>query len=122
MDSSFIIRSDSESEATNIIPNSSTDITNQNLIQNSPYNSPDYKFDEPPNIGIYIFDNSLFTRTLLNIDCNKNWEMLINCTTYIYKKVTTIKGFQSSNYIQHYKNKHSEIAYNKVTEKTKIKK
>src|SRR6266566_1064800 len=99
MDSLFIIRSDSESETTNIIPDSSTDTTSQNLIQNSLYNSPDYKLDEPSNIGIYIFDNGLFIRTLLNIDCNKDREILINCTTYTYKKVTTIKGFQSSNYI-----------------------
>ncbi len=48
--------------------------------------------------------------------------MLINCTTCTYKKVTIIKGFQSSNYIQQYKNKHSEIAYNKTIKKTKIKK
>ena len=86
MDSLFIIRSDSESEATNIILDSSTDTTSQNLIQNSSYNSLDYKFDEPPNIGIYIFDNGLFIRTLLNIDCNKNREMFINCTTYTYLK------------------------------------
>jgi hypothetical protein len=117
MDSSFITRSDSESEATNIIPDSSADTTSQNLIKNSPYNSPDYKLDEPPNIGIYIFDNGLFTRTLLNIDYNKDREILINCTICTYKKVTTIKGFQSSNYVQHYKNKHSEIAYNKASEK-----
>ncbi len=92
MDSSFIIRSDSESEATNIIPDSSTDTTSQNLIQNSPYNYPDYKLDEPPNIGIYIFDNGLLTRTLLNIEYNKNREMLINCTTCTYKKNNNYKS------------------------------
>jgi hypothetical protein len=128
MDSSLIIRSDSDSEVTNIIQDTSTDIQSQSQSQNqsqtykdSPYNNSNFKLEEPPNIGIYIFDNGLFIRMLLNIDYTKEREMLIKCSQCSYNKITIIKGFQSSNYTQHYKNKHPTIAYNKATEATKIK-
>jgi len=124
MDSSLIIRSDSDSEVTNIIPDTSTNTQSQSQSQtykDSPYNNSNFKLDEPPNIGIYIFDNGLFIRTLLNIDYTKEREILIKCFQCSYNKITIIKGFQSSNYTQHYKNKHLTVVYNKATEATKIK-
>jgi len=106
MDSSLIIRSDSDSEVTNIIPDTSTNTQSQSHSQtykDSPYNNSDFKLDEPSNIGIYIFDNGLFIRTLLNIDYTKEREILIKCSQCSYNKITIIEGFQSSNYTQYYK-------------------
>ena len=62
----------------------------------------------------------LFTRVLQPIDYAKERELLIQCTTYSYKKVERVAGFQSSNYVTHYKRKHPQIAYNKESAKTKL--
>src|SRR6187399_3574182 len=105
----------SDNESINIITSSN------NNYKDSIYNNPQYKLESNEDSSIYIFKNGLFTRSVLNIDVNKEREILISCTTCSYKKITTIKGFQSSNYVQHYRNKHPTIAYNKATESTKTK-
>jgi hypothetical protein len=48
--------------------------------------------------------------------------MLVECTTCKFKKIEQVKGFQASNYARHYRLKHSNIAYNKESEKTRAKK
>jgi len=105
----------SDNESINIITSSN------NNYKDSIYNNPQYKLESNEDSSIYIFKNGLFTRSVLNIDVNKEREILISCTTCSYKKITTIKGFQSSNYVQHYKNKHPNIAYNEKTENKLIK-
>jgi len=105
----------SDNESINIITSSN------NNYKDSIYNNPQYKLESNEDSNIYIFKNGLFTRSVLNIDVNKEREILISCTTCSYKKITTIKGFQSSNYVQHYKNKHPNIAYNEKTENKLIK-
>ena len=47
-------------------------------FSNSKYNKANYTFSDTKS---YIFDNKLFNRTLLDIDINKEREMLIECTT-----------------------------------------
>lgn len=42
------------------------------------------------------------------------------CTLCNYNKISILEGFQSSNYIQHYKYKHPTIAYNIKTESVTI--
>src|SRR6266566_4468106 len=67
---------------------------------------------------IYIFKNGLFTRSLLNIDINKEREILVKYISCVYKKVDTLNKFQSSNFVKHYRNKHPNIVYNKESEKS----
>lgn len=86
----------------------------QNQYKDSKYNKSTYK----PSDGIYIFENNLFTRELQPIDYNKEREIFVQCTLCKYNKTVTIKGFQSSNFVQHYKIKHPNIAYNVQTETT----
>jgi len=107
--------SDNESNSIITISNSN------NIYKDSIYNNPQYKLESNEDSTIYIFKNGLFSRSLLNIDINKEREILISCTICSYSKITTIKGFKSSNYVQHYKNKHPNIAYNEKTEKKLIK-
>jgi hypothetical protein len=121
MDSSIIIHSDSETTNLNSPIESAINTSQHDRYKDSPYNQPDFKLPTE-DIGIYIFDNGLFTRTLLNIDYNKDREMLIQCTTCFYNKTVSVKRFQSSNFVQHYKNKHATIAYNEKTENKLIKK
>ena len=97
-------------------PLQSSSITTLNKFKDLKYNKSDYKLD---NTKSYIFDNKLFTRTLLDIDFNKEREILIECTTCNYKKVEKIPRFLTSNYTKHYKYKHPNIAYNKESEKTR---
>ena len=119
MDSLSIINSDSESINTY---NTQTEASSSNITSiNSDYNDSNYKLKEPPKTGIYIFDNGLYTRTLQPVDFTKERQILIKCALCNFNKITTIKGFQSSNYVQHYRNKHPTIAYNKATESTKTK-
>jgi len=100
--SSIYIESDQET-----IPNDSQSQPsqqNQELLttttyKNSIYNNSNYKLSEAPNTGIYIFDNGLFERTLLNINFNKEREVLIKCKTCSFIKTTTFKGFKSLNYV-----------------------
>ena len=91
---------------------------NTTTYEGSIYNDPNYKL--PPNTEspIYIFKNGLFTRSLLNIDINKEREILVQCTSCVYKKVNTLNKFQSSNFVKHYRNKHPNIVYNKESEKS----
>src|SRR6266566_4463937 len=67
---------------------------------------------------IYIFKNGLFTRSLLNIDINKEREILVKYISCVYKKVDILNKFQSSNFVKYYRNKHPNIAYNKEFEKS----
>jgi hypothetical protein len=91
---SLLLISDSELETT-------LDKSQLSLQQNitttnykdSIYNNSNYKLTEPSNIGIYIFDNSLFNRTLSNIDFSKKREVLIKCLTCNFTKITILKGF-----------------------------
>jgi len=103
--------------------NISTNINSQNTdiqnIETSKYNYPSYKLQSDDESSIYIFKNGLFTRLLLNIDPSKPREMLIQCTTCSFNKVVKITGFQSSNFVRHYKLKHLNIAYNKENEKNR---
>lgn len=67
-----------------------------------------------------MFSKGLFTWELQNIDFNKQRELLIKCTLCSYKKIVKIQGFQSSNFIQHYKYKYLTIAYNEKAESIKL--
>jgi hypothetical protein len=87
---------------------------NSAKYENSKYNKPDFQLST----RIYIFNNGLFTRELQPIDYNKERELFIQCTLYKYNKTVKIPDFQSSNFIQYYKNKHPAIAYNEKSEKT----
>jgi len=62
----------------------------------------------------------LFIYTLQNIDFNKERELLIQCTSCSYNKIVKIPGFQSSNFVPNYKNKHLTIVYNEKTKKKKL--
>ena len=85
----------------------------ENKYKDSKYNKSDYKLSK----DIYIFENNLFTREILPIDYNKEREILvIQCTLCKYNKTVSLNGFQSSNFVQHYRNKHSNIVYNLKTE------
>ncbi|KAK0616217.1 hypothetical protein B0T14DRAFT_522724 [Immersiella caudata] len=84
---------------------------------NTKFNKPGFELKDN---DIYIFTMGLFTRVLQPIDYAKERELLIQCTTCSYKKVEKVAGFQSSNYVAHYKRKHPHIAYNKESEKTKL--
>ena len=123
MDSSYI-ESDHSDSNLSTIPNSPTEsqpqtkTTTSLSFQNSKYNKDNYTFNTSK---IYIFENQLFTYTLLDINFNKDKEMLIKCTTYSFQKIKKVASFQSSNYTRHYKNKHPFIAYNKDSEKTRQK-
>ena len=107
------IESDSDI-STNINTESDKNIT---TYEGSIYNDPNYKLPPDTESLIYIFKNGLFTRFLLNIDINKERDILIQCTSCTYKKVDTLNKFQSSNFVKHYRNKHRNIAYNKESEK-----
>ncbi len=65
---------------------------------------------------LYIFENNLFTRELQPIDYNKEREIFVQCTLCKYNKTVSLKRFQSSNFVQYYKIKHLNIAYNVQTE------
>ncbi|KAH8878501.1 hypothetical protein GQ53DRAFT_123307, partial [Thozetella sp. PMI_491] len=99
-----------------LISQSTSEKTSQDFTD-SKYNKSNYILSDK---NIYIFKNGLFTRTLLPIDLSKEREILVECTTCSFKKIEKIPGFQSSNYSRHYKNKHSNIAFNKESEKTKL--
>src|SRR6266511_3405931 len=105
MDSSFNIECSNElinsntSQPTSDITMSNINTITSNIFKDSIYNNPNYILDDS---NIYIFKNGLFTRSLLNIDYNKEREMLIKCTICSYNKKTTIKGFQSSNFVHYY--------------------
>ncbi|KAH8890734.1 hypothetical protein GQ53DRAFT_747412 [Thozetella sp. PMI_491] len=102
------------------------DQTSQSTSQptSQPTSYKDLKYNKTDFIlidkDIYIFKNGLFTRDLQPIDYNKEREVLIKCTIYSYKKIDKVNGFQSSNYVRHYKYKHPNIAYNKESENTKL--
>ncbi|KAK0625919.1 hypothetical protein B0T14DRAFT_508771, partial [Immersiella caudata] len=121
MDSSNIILSDSES--TNALTDTEMGASSSNTTsyKATAYNSPDFILKEPPNTGIYIFDNGLYTRILQPLDNNIERKILIKCVLCSFSKITPLKGFKSSNYVQHYQNKHPTVAYNKATEKNKTK-
>jgi len=84
---------------------------------NLKFNKPSFELKDN---DIYILKMSLFTRVLQPIDYAKERKALIQCTTCSYKKAEKVAGFQSSNYVAHYKRKHPHIAYNKESEKTKL--
>ena len=62
--------------------------------------------------SIYIFENNLFIREFQSIDYNKEREIFIQYILCKYNKTVSLKGFQSLNFIQHYKIKHFNIVYN----------
>jgi hypothetical protein len=66
-------------EDQSIIPFSETDSQTSSL-NTSLYNKEDFKLELDKDSKIYIFKNSLFTRTLLAIKPNTEREMLIQCT------------------------------------------
>jgi hypothetical protein len=126
MDSSFTTQPISSSSDTDLSNESNSDqnndLTQINQFKDSRYNQPTYQLPSDKDSLIYIFQNNLFTRSLLPIDYNTERKILIQCTTCSYKKVENIKGFQASNFARHYKTKHKQIAYNKESEKDRQKK
>ena len=126
MDSSFTTQPISSSSDTDLSNESNSDqnddLTQINQFKDSKYNQPTYQLPSDKDSLIYIFQNNLFTRSLLPIDYNTKRKILIQYTTYSYKKVENIKGFQTSNFAQHYKTKHKQITYNKKNEKNQQKK
>jgi len=121
MDSSNVTLSDSETTNAFIDTQIKASSSNASSYKATAYNSPDFTLNEPPNTGIYIFDNGLYTRILQPIINNTERKILIRCALCSFNKITQLKGFKSSNYVQHYQNKHPTVAYNKATEKTKTK-
>jgi len=121
MDSSNVTLSDSETTNAFIDTQIKASSSNASSYKATAYNSPDFTLNEPPNTGIYIFDNGLYTRILQPIINNTERKILIQCALCSFNKITQLKGFKSSNYVQHYQNKHPTVAYNKTTEKTKTK-
>jgi len=120
MDSSFIIQSfSSDFEVKSIHElNSNTEINNEDnnkSYKNSKYNNLNYVL--PSTSDIYIFQNGLFQRNLLPIDYTTERRILAKCTLCSYNKVEILTKFQSSNFVKHYKYKHSTIAYNIKSEK-----
>jgi len=127
MDSSFTTQrisssSDLDNES-NSDQNDNLTISNQiNQYKDSKYNQPIYQLPSDKDSSIYIFQNNLFIWSLLPLEYNIEWKILIQCTTCLYKKIESIKGFQVSNLARHYKTKHIHIAYNKGNEKERQKK
>jgi len=106
---------DHTSQSTQQYSQQNSQLSSQQNI-NSRYNNPDFQLKDN---DIYIFENSLFTRILQPIDHTKERELLIQCITCSYKKIEKVAGFQSLNYVAHYKRKHPNIAHNKELEKIK---
>ena len=103
------------SRSTSPIPvDTQASTTIQNQYKDSKYNKLTYQLSE----GIYIFENNLFTREIQPIDYNKEREIFVQCTLCKYNKTVSLRRFQSSNFVQHYKIKHPNIAYNAQTEAT----
>jgi hypothetical protein len=123
MDSSYTTQSFTSNSDTSIqeINIQNNDKNNENY-KDSKYNDLKYILPSNDKSNIYIFENNLFTRQLLPIDYKKERQILVQCTTCNYKKVEYIKGFQASNFARHYKAKHLNIAYNKESEKNRLKK
>jgi hypothetical protein len=115
------ISSDSEASNNSITSNISNNTTSKDYSK-SKYNQSSYQLPIDTESTIYIFQHQLFKRSLLPINIDKERQMLVECTTCKFKKIEQVKGFQASNYARHYRLKHPNIAYNKESEKTRVKK
>ena len=69
--------------------------SSNNNYKDSIYNNPQYKLESNEDSNIYIFKNGLFTRSLLNIDVNKEWKIRMSCTTCSYKKIVKAGGLRA---------------------------
>ncbi|KAI3328097.1 hypothetical protein HD806DRAFT_519932 [Xylariaceae sp. AK1471] len=97
-----------------------SDVINENNIINNSSNESNTESNSELNTD--LINKSLFTRTLLPINKEKDREILVQCTNCFFNSTVKIKRFQSSNFVKHYKAKYPAIAYNKKAEKKLTKK